>query len=163
VNRSSAPARARLSQLAGALVVLASLAACDPRGSAGTVTPTGHGSDSQLEPEGSFEGESIDELQVRLDRLGEEQQKRLHAGNQDPAKCEELCELSRAICEVKTKMCELADERVGDDEYQNLCRAAKQRCRQASDSCVSCVQHHERASHSGATPAPVSCEGAPED
>lgn len=120
--------------------VLTGALACDQGSSSGTVVPGGQGSDSELAPEGEFEGESIDELKLRLDHLAE-QREQLVADIQDPSQCEELCELSRAICEVKDKMCEIADERVADDEYQNLCRVAKQRCDQASDSCVSCVQN----------------------
>jgi hypothetical protein len=136
---------------------------CDQRSGGGTVTPnSGHGSDSKLTPEGEFEGESIDELDIRLQHLVEQQEQQVTAANLDPGQCEELCELSRAICEVKTKMCEIADERVGDDEYQDLCRVAKQRCQRASESCVRCVEHHQRAGQSGgATPDPASCEGEP--
>jgi hypothetical protein len=120
--------------------VLTGALACDQGSSTGTVVPGGQGSDSELQPEGGFEGESIDELALRLDRLTE-QREQLVSDSQDPSKCEGLCELSRAICEVKDKMCEIADERVADDEYQNLCRVAKQRCEQASGSCVRCVQN----------------------
>lgn len=113
--------------------------ACDQSSGGATVVPGGHGGDSELEPEGEFEGESIDELRLRLDHLSEKRE-RLVTGSTDPQQCEDLCELSRAICEIKDKMCEIADERVADDEYQNLCRVAKQRCEQASGSCVRCVQ-----------------------
>lgn len=129
------------------------LCACDPRGSTGTVTPNGgRGQDSQLRPEGEFEGESIDELRLRLDHLVEDQKRQVQAAAKDPSECEELCELSRAICDVKTKMCEIADERAGDAEYQNLCRRAKLRCQEASESCVRCVQHHQRASSTSSEP-----------
>lgn len=138
--------------------------ACDQRGGGATVAPSGHGSDSELTPEGEFEGESIDELDIRLQHLVEQQTQQVTAGNHDPRSCEKLCELSRAICEVKTKMCEIADERVADDEYQNLCRVAKQRCQRASDSCIRCVEHHQRAGQSnGVTPEPATCEGEPPD
>jgi hypothetical protein len=120
--------------------VLAGALACDQGSSGSTVVPGGQGNDSELQPEGEFEGESIDELALRLNRLTE-QREQLVADSQDAGQCEDLCELSRAICEVKDKMCEIADERVADDEYQNLCRVAKQRCEQASDSCVRCVQN----------------------
>ncbi len=121
--------------------------ACDQGSSAGTVVPTGHGSDSELEPEGEFEGESIDELRLRLDRLSERREILIRSSSHDAEQCEDLCELSQAICEVKDKMCEIADERVSDDEYQNLCRVAKQRCEQASDSCVRCVQDGVNRQH----------------
>ncbi|PRQ02924.1 hypothetical protein ENSA5_18630 [Enhygromyxa salina] len=163
-----APLRSRLG-LATLLGVLACLgaSACDQRSGGGTVAPGGDGIDSELQPEGEFEGESIDELSLRLDRLVEQQDQKVSASDKDPAKCEELCELSRAICEVKAKMCEIADERVADDEYQDLCRVAKQRCEQASRSCVRCVRHHQRTGQSGGIksggrePEPASCEGQP--
>ncbi|NVB40040.1 hypothetical protein G6O69_19500 [Pseudenhygromyxa sp. WMMC2535] len=136
--------------------------ACDERGGASTVIPTGGGGgDSQLKPEGEFEGESIDELDLRLERLTEEHEARIAAGTNDPSECEALCELSQAICEVKTKMCEIADDRVSDSEYQMLCRKAKQRCEQASDSCVRCVEHNQDAASAGAE-AGSSCAGEPE-
>lgn len=150
--------------LALLLLPLAGLATlgCDERGGGGTVVPGERGSDSELEPEGEFEGESMDELEIRLDRLVEGQGQLVAAGNQDPDKCEELCELSQAICEVKTKMCEIADGRVADDEYQNLCRKAKQRCAKASQSCTRCVEHHQRAGSSSGSAEPADCRGEPE-
>lgn len=133
--------------LGTSLSLAAALVACDQRGSEGvSVAPSAHGTDSQLEPEGEFEGESIDELAIRLHRLVDAQDSLVAAGTKDASKCEELCQLSRAICEVKTKMCEIADERVADDEYQDLCRQAKQRCQDSFESCSHCVQRHERAS-----------------
>lgn len=135
------------------------VSACDQTAGAGaTVTPNGRTSgDSALQPEGGFEGESIDELAIRLDRLVVERDAQISAANTDAGKCEDLCELSRAICDVKSKMCEIADDHVSDDEYQDLCRKAKQRCREASESCVRCVQHHEQSTP--LTPAP-DCSGA---
>jgi hypothetical protein len=155
--------RCFLGFLATTLVITCMLAsACDQRSGGGTVTPSGRDADSELTPEGEFEGESIDELDIRLQHLVEQQNQQITVGNIDAAKCEDLCELSRAICEVKTKMCEIADERVADDDYQNLCRVAKQRCQRASDSCIRCVEHHQRAGQSsGATPEPATCEGEP--
>ncbi len=142
---------------------LMSLAACDERSGSGgaTVTPGGHGEDSELKPEGDFEGESIDELDLHIKRLSDDRDSLISAGNRDPGKCEELCELSRSICEVQTKMCEIADGRVADDDYQNLCRKAKQRCQNASSSCIRCVEHHEHSS-GAAVPEPASCGGDPE-
>ena len=151
-------------RLATLLLLCSCLAAsaCDQRGSAGTVVPSGHGSDSELTSGGEFEGDSIDELALRLQRLVERHELKLTAANDDGGQCEELCEISRAICEVKTKMCELADERVTDGQYQDLCRRAKQRCTKASDSCVRCVQHHQQSSGPEATVSdPADCGGTP--
>ena len=130
---------------------LLGLAACESGSSAGSVTPGGAGGvDSGLHSEGEFEGESAAELDAKLQRLVADHELKLSAAEQDGKTCEELCEISRAICEVKTKMCEIADERVSDPEYQDLCRRAKQRCSEASDSCVRCVQHHEASSRDAA-------------
>lgn len=146
-----------LAWLAAGALVLVTLACDEARSGGGTVVPQGDGVGTSITPEGSFEGESIDELQIRLNRLVSQQDQLTAASSSDAGKCEELCELSRAICEVKTKMCEIADARVADDEYQDLCRQAKQRCQRASDSCVRCVQTHERAYGSGSG----SCSGDP--
>jgi hypothetical protein len=139
-----------------ALVCLLALG-CDERSGGGTVIPTDEGVGTQIDPKGEFEGESINELALRLNRLVDMQEQLIAASSSDAGKCEELCELARSICEVKTKMCELADERVSDSEYQNLCRQAKQRCQRASNGCVRCVQTHERSNANAAG----SCEGSP--
>ncbi|MCA9685034.1 MAG: hypothetical protein KC457_22820, partial [Myxococcales bacterium] len=152
-RRSSGPAALLWLALVGAAL------GCDGRAGTTTVTPGGGGSDSQLKPEGDFEGESIDELALRLDRLATQMRATVTAGTQSPDKCEELCELSQAICEIKGKMCEIADERVSDDDYQNLCRKAKQRCQEASQSCVRCVEHHQQGTP-GLEPEP-GCGGEP--
>lgn len=144
-----------MNRLAPLWPLVVCLLGCEPRGSGGTVIPTDEGVGTQIDPKGEFEGESINELAIRLDRLVVKQEQLITASNSNAGKCEELCELARSICEVQTKMCELADERVADNEYQNLCRQAKQRCQKASNSCVRCVQTHERSYDAG------SCEGDP--
>jgi hypothetical protein len=136
------------------LVLVLSLGCDGERGSGGTVVPDGRGTDSGLRPEGDPEGESMAELNLRLDNLVAERANLGSAVTSDPNKCEELCELSRAICEVKTKMCTIADSQAADEDYQDLCRKAKQRCSDASDSCVRCVERSE--GRNGA-----SCEGEP--
>jgi hypothetical protein len=124
------------------LVVLALTLGCPEQGGGGTVVPHGGGTDSGLRPDGDPEGESMAELDLRLDKLVAERAS-LTSVTDDASKCEELCELSRAICEVKTKMCSIAESQVTDEDYQNLCRKAKQRCSDASDSCVRCVERNE--------------------
>lgn len=128
--------------------------ACDgERGGGGTVVPHGGGTDSGLRPSGDPEGESMAELDLRLDELTSERASLTSLGD-DPSKCEALCELSRAICEIKTKMCSIAEDQATDDGYQDLCRKAKQRCSDASDSCTRCVERSEGRSGG-------SCEGEP--
>ncbi|MFV8749577.1 hypothetical protein ACNOYE_03375 [Nannocystaceae bacterium ST9] len=137
-----------------ACLALAWALGCDERGGGGTVVPEGGGGDSELRPEGDHEGETMAELEVRLDKLVARQTHMVAAGTDDPHQCEPLCELSRAICEIKTKMCSIAEERVTDPEYQNLCRKAKQRCSDASESCIQCVGRSGEAGEG-------TCEGEP--
>lgn len=150
MNRPPMTSPTRFSLLALALALGLSGSACDARGGTHTISPTGpNGVDSGLAPQGGFEGESMAELAARLEKLVESQDAMVAAANQDTDKCEDTCELSRSICDVKTKMCRIADEQVTNDEFQNLCRKAKQRCGDASQSCIRCVEHHERASQNG--------------
>jgi hypothetical protein len=137
------------------LVLLALTLGCDgERGGGGTVVPQGGGTDSGLRPSGDPEGESMAELDLRLDKLTSERANLTSLGADDPSKCEALCELSRAICEIKTKMCSIAEDQATDNDYQDLCRKAKQRCSDASDSCTRCVERSEGRSGG-------SCEGDP--
>jgi hypothetical protein len=158
---STVPRRPLGAWLIAACLSMATLACDEARSGGASVVPHSDGVGTSLTPEGSFEGESIDELKIRLDRLVGQQDRLTAASSTDAGKCEELCELSRAICEVKTKMCELADAHVSDGEYQDLCRQAKQRCQRASDSCIRCVQTHERAYGSGFPRDSGSCAGEP--
>ena len=54
--------------------------------------------------------------------------------------CEDLCDLMSSICNVKSKLCTLADEHPGEEGYQGLCREAQHECREAEDSCIECTE-----------------------
>jgi hypothetical protein len=121
------------------------MAACDERAGGGPVPPSGSGgAATDFGPEGTAEGESPQELAERLRAMASEQRKLLTMADQDPAQCEDLCSLSTSICGVKEKLCRIADERVGEESYQQLCREAKQECRDAQQSCIDCVENHVR-------------------
>lgn len=122
-------------------VLLAALAACQPQAGSTSVTPGGEGAAARgASPEGQHEDDSAGSLKARLENLASQRASKLEPASTDPGVCEELCSLATTICSVQEKLCELADEHAGDDEYQGLCREARQECREAQDSCVACVE-----------------------
>ena len=154
--------RAAAACLALAATVILTGTACDDRASdSSSVTPGGRGGDSHIESDGPFEGETMAELNARLDRLTTQRAELTKVKASEPAQCEELCQISKTICEVKKKMCEIAESRVTDDEYQNLCRKAKMRCGEANQTCISCVEQHETKG-AGLSTRPASCGGEAE-
>jgi hypothetical protein len=143
--RSRAGGRAR--------VLFALLLGCQASTSTATVPPDGTAERASPPPVGDHEGEGREELRARLRRLTGDQQTLQPAASEDPAVCEDLCSLATQICGVTEKLCNLADAHAGDDEYQGLCRQARQECRGANDSCIRCVERHRDGSP-GAAPAP---------
>ena len=81
--------------------------------------------------------------QGRLEAFRTKKASIVTASTSDPAVCEELCSLASDICDVKEKLCDLADERPDDDQYQGLCREAKNECQEAQESCVRCVESNK--------------------
>ena len=130
------------------------LMACGPTAGtgAGTVSPGG-ASDGELQGEGRQEGESADELELRLRRLVSEQEGLVVPASSEPDTCEDLCSLATSICGIKEKLCNLADRHPNDPSYTNLCREAKQECGDSQDACIQCVEHHAASDAGGATPA----------
>jgi hypothetical protein len=94
------------------------------------------------QPEGWNEGDSRDELEARLRRLVEQQGAMKTAASANAGACEDICSLATSICGVQEKLCSIADRHPGEDEYQGLCREAKQECRAAQDDCITCVEKH---------------------
>lgn len=142
-RRSGWRATRGLVRLGAALVLTASVAACGPRGSGGTVTPDRGGGvpPDGPGPEGQQESnESIDDLGARLDRLRTKQAELASRADGSFGVCEDLCSLASSICSVKEKLCEIADRHPGEEEYQGLCRKAELECGEAEDSCVACVE-----------------------
>lgn len=138
------------------LGTLAVVSGCQPQASGGgTVTPGGNGAVTDGPgPDGHDEGNNIGDLRARLQRLGVE-----HAAmssNVDASfnVCEDLCSLASNICTVKEKLCDIADDHPGEDEYQDLCRKAELECGEAEDSCVSCVENRERHEEAASSNSP---------
>lgn len=130
--------------IAGMLWVAASIATgCGPSAS-GTVTPgtrTPGGRDGS-EPAGTQEGDSVPELEKRLERLSGEQAARMDDAMNDTQACHDLCSLAASICEVEVKLCDIADRHPQEGAYQELCREGQQECREAQSGCEDCVAEH---------------------
>lgn len=109
------------------------------------------------EPEGLAEGDSAAELDARKDKLVAQLKDVEQAADTDPQVCEDLCSLATSICGMTLKLCSIADDHAGNDDYQNLCREAKRDCREAQEDCVACA---ESLASSGAA---ATCEGAAQE
>jgi hypothetical protein len=125
---------------------------CGPNASGGgSVTPGGNGNVPEgSDPEGRDEGDNIGDLKARLERLSKEQQVKASSSDASFGVCEDLCSLASSICTVKEKLCDVADRHPGEEEYQALCRKAELECSEAEDSCVACVETHERRDEAAA-------------
>jgi hypothetical protein len=156
MNRS--PSLSFTAPFAGALWLAVALSTgCTPAAGSGTVTP-GAGAGRALEgpePDGMQEGDSVPELEKRLERLKGEQAARMDDSMVDTQACHDLCSLSASICEVQVKLCDIADRHPQEGSYQELCREGQQECREAQASCEACVGTHadETAEPSESTPA----------
>ncbi|MEM6991111.1 MAG: hypothetical protein AAF721_11455 [Myxococcota bacterium] len=58
----------------------------------------------------------------------------------DAETCEEMFALMHSICEVKEKLCGLADAHAGAPGYSNLCAEAREECVEAQTSCEVCTE-----------------------
>lgn len=131
--------------MAGVLWAVVSIATgCTPVANAGNTVTPGGGNDTKAgaDPHGLQEGDSVPELEKRLERLTGEQAARMDDAMVDTQACHDLCSLSVSICEVEVKLCEIADRHPQEGSYQKLCREAQQECREAQTSCEDCVGEH---------------------
>jgi hypothetical protein len=56
----------------------------------------------------------------------------------DDARCQRVCELSEATCDLQDKICTLADAHEGEPRYASACERADDHCRRASEACRAC-------------------------
>ena len=137
----------RTSVMAGVIwgvVAITTASGCTPSVSAGKPVTPGLGNDTRegAGPEGIQEGDSVPELEKRLERLTGEQAARMDDAMADTQACHDLCSLSVSICEVQVKLCDIADRHPQEGSYQELCREAQQECQEAQQSCEDCVGEH---------------------
>jgi len=55
-------------------------------------------------------------------------------------RCDRLCGLAEATCELETQICELATRHPDEPRYQQACLRAEQQCIAASDACQRCEE-----------------------
>lgn len=136
--------RPPISALAGVLWgVIAITTGCDARSGTGpTVAPGTTDTREGARPDGIQEGDSLPELEKRLERLTGEQAARMDDAMEDSKACHDLCSLSASICEVQVKLCDIADRHPQESSYQQLCREGQQECQEAQASCEACVGEH---------------------
>lgn len=136
----------RTSLYAGVLWGVVSIATgCTPGAtSSGKPVTPGIGKDTREgpDPTGIQEGDSVPELEKRLERLTGEQAARMDDAMADTQACHDLCSLSASICEVQVKLCDIADRHPQEGSYQELCREGQQECQEAMTSCEDCVGEH---------------------
>lgn len=126
-----------------ASALLWATASCGPSNTTGTVTPDRTTGPVELSPKGQPDDNSMGGLRKRLEGFRAKKASIVSASTSDPAVCEELCKLASDICEVQVKLCDLADDRPDDEQYQGLCREAKNECHEAQESCVRCVESNK--------------------
>lgn len=130
--------------IAGVLWGVVSIATgCGPTAGS-SVTPGARNPETRegADPMGTQEGDSVPELEKRLERLSGEQAARMSDAMTDTQACHDQCSLSASICEVEVKLCDIADRHPQEGSYQELCREAQQECREAQSSCEECVGEH---------------------
>ncbi len=64
--------------------------------------------------------------------------KSARARRETPTRCDRVCELAVATCELETQICELAQRHPDEPRYASACARAEQQCVAASQACQRC-------------------------
>lgn len=97
---------------------------------------------------------SFDDLQAQLDQLDADLSAQGVLGERDVAagvepspktaqpasRCERICDLRVAICDVSERICALAEEHQDETKYTDACARAEARCEQAAEACDDCSE-----------------------
>lgn len=73
-------------------------------------------------------------------RSREAKKRRLAARREASTRCERVCGLAEATCELETQICELAARHPEEPRYQQACLRAEQQCIAASEACQRCEE-----------------------
>lgn len=60
------------------------------------------------------------------------------ARNRTSTRCERVCGLAEATCDLQVQICELSDRHPGDVRYADTCARAQQQCDAAARECQRC-------------------------
>ncbi len=55
-----------------------------------------------------------------------------------PSRCDRVCGLAEATCDLETQICTLAEEHFDEPRYQKACRRSELQCSAAADACRRC-------------------------
>lgn len=146
----------RLAPITGALLLAIAGAAACKKAAPATLAPADGGGampgadsaaeEPQAEQPAAVQ-EDLDGLQSELDRLTAElaAAKAGPEGTPEPAdpaqrqtRCERICELAAAVCDLEARICALADEHAGEDRYASTCARAGGDCQRATEACDAC-------------------------
>ncbi len=56
------------------------------------------------------------------------------------SRCERICSLKDAICDVSQRICGLAESHEDDRKYADACARSQSRCEQATTACSNCTE-----------------------
>lgn len=90
------------------------------------------------EPEEQYVSEA-DDSTTRRDRSERRSAGRsANREHREPSRCERVCQLAAATCELETQICELAERHPDEPRYARACQRAEQQCLAASQACQRC-------------------------
>jgi hypothetical protein len=69
------------------------------------------------------------------DMVQQERRRDRRAGRE---RCDRICDLAEATCNLEARICAMADRHAGEARYRSACQRASDQCRLASDACSSC-------------------------
>ncbi len=94
----------------------------------------------QLDVDLSAEGISgTDAAPLKTDATTDEVQEQGGVPSTDAqTRCQRICSLKDAICDVSERICSLAETHEDDTKYAEACARSQTRCEQASAACSSC-------------------------
>jgi len=64
--------------------------------------------------------------------------KRVQARSAARSRCERICDLAQATCELSERVCALAAQHADDPRYRDACARADDQCQASSGACAAC-------------------------
>jgi hypothetical protein len=87
---------------------------------------------------------SLDDMTAQLDRLDEDMAQLSAEGpvrqyaDDEAGRCDRICEIATATCELQGQICGLAAQHDGEPRYSAACDRAGAQCGAANDACATC-------------------------
>jgi hypothetical protein len=108
--------------------------------------PTAHPSEPMptTAPTSVYEGELLGAESPSVDSSVQRREGRQRASSRSrrdtDTRCERVCRLAEATCELETQICELAARHPDEPRYAQACARADQQCEAASQACQRCEE-----------------------